>query len=113
HRDELLFQTVHQSTELWLKHACFELTEAAALVRGGSLDGAVRLIRRACLAVQFVTAHLEMLRLVAPQDFAVVRTVLGHGSGYESPGWQEVHRVSQRLGAAFSLLLAGLRTEPL
>ena len=23
HRDELLFQTVHQSTELWLKLACF------------------------------------------------------------------------------------------
>ena len=28
HRDELLFQTVHQSTELWLKLACNELAAA-------------------------------------------------------------------------------------
>ena len=28
HRDELLFQIVHQSTELWLKLACSELVEA-------------------------------------------------------------------------------------
>ncbi|WP_433709817.1 hypothetical protein ACQP2U_25550 [Nocardia sp. CA-084685] len=29
HRDELLFQIVHQSTELWLKLACAELCKAA------------------------------------------------------------------------------------
>ena len=28
HRDELLFQTVHQSSELWLKLACFEVETA-------------------------------------------------------------------------------------
>ena len=28
HRDELLFQTVHQSSELWLKHATAEVEEA-------------------------------------------------------------------------------------
>ena len=28
HRDELLFQTVHQSSELWLKLACFEVEGA-------------------------------------------------------------------------------------
>ena len=30
HRDELLFQTVHQSSELWLKLACFEVETATA-----------------------------------------------------------------------------------
>lgn len=28
HRDEMLFQIVHQSTELWLKLACAEVAEA-------------------------------------------------------------------------------------
>src|SRR5581483_7970326 len=32
HRDELLFQTVHQASELWLKLAASEVDEAAALV---------------------------------------------------------------------------------
>ncbi len=31
HRDELLFQTVHQSSELWLKHAWVEAEEATRL----------------------------------------------------------------------------------
>ena len=33
HHDELLFQTVHQASELWLKLACTEVDEAAAAVR--------------------------------------------------------------------------------
>ncbi|MDQ2894809.1 MAG: tryptophan 2,3-dioxygenase family protein, partial [Actinomycetota bacterium] len=32
HRDELLFQTVHQSSELWLKLACAEVQQAAELI---------------------------------------------------------------------------------
>ena len=31
HRDELLFQTVHQSSELWLKLACFEVETSTQL----------------------------------------------------------------------------------
>ena len=30
HRDELLFQTIHQSAELWLKLACYEVETAIA-----------------------------------------------------------------------------------
>src|SRR5262245_61217309 len=37
HRDELLFQIVHQSTELWLKLACFEVAEATRLIESGEL----------------------------------------------------------------------------
>ena len=42
HRDELLFQTVHQSTELWLKLACYELAEATCQIRDGATDRAIR-----------------------------------------------------------------------
>src|SRR5437588_5253215 len=62
HRDELLFQTVHQSTELWLKHACFEADEAAALIRAGQTEAASRLLARASLGIELVTQQLEMLR---------------------------------------------------
>ena len=37
HRDELLFMTVHQSSELWLKLAGFEVETAVGLLRDGEL----------------------------------------------------------------------------
>lgn len=106
HRDELLFQTVHQSTELWLKHACFEVEEAASRVRAGELDVATRLVARGALGVEIITSQLEMMRHLAPATFQIVRTALGHGSGFESPGWRAVQRVSRSLGEAFDELVA-------
>jgi tryptophan 2,3-dioxygenase len=107
HRDELLFQIVHQSTELWLKLACAEVAEAAAQLRAGMVDAAARLLGRAALSVELITSQLEMLRHLAPWDFQVIRTVLGHGSGFESPGWRSVQRVSAELRDAFSDYAAG------
>lgn len=101
HRDELLFQTVHQSTELWLKHAVFEAAEAAERIRRSALVDAATLLDRSCLGVELVTGQLEMLRYLSPWTFQTIRTVLGHGSGFESPGWRSVRQVSQELGSAF------------
>ena len=51
HHDELLFQTVHQSSELWLKFATTEVDEAARLLERRPAGAAVRLLRRAVLAL--------------------------------------------------------------
>src|SRR6201747_2957435 len=58
HRDELLFQTVHQSSELWLKLAVFETDEAIAQIGEGELALAIRLLGRANHAVTMVTEAL-------------------------------------------------------
>ena len=42
HRDELLFQTVHQSSELWLKLALQEVEEATRLIDSDALAAAGR-----------------------------------------------------------------------
>src|SRR5205085_7270345 len=47
HRDELLFQSVHQSSEIWLKHAWIEVEEATRLVEARDIAGALRLLGRA------------------------------------------------------------------
>lgn len=106
HRDELLFQTVHQSTELWLKHACAEVDEAAARIVAGDVEQATRLLARASLGVELITGQLEMLRHLTPWAFQTIRTALGHGSGFESPGWKAVPRASRALWAAFASHLA-------
>jgi len=105
HRDEHLFQAVHQSSELWLKLACTELEQATALLAGDGVRPAVRLIRRANDCLELITAQLHMLEHMSPVDYAVVRTALGHGAGFDSPGFRRVHRVSPVLGDAFEALL--------
>ena len=44
HRDELLFQVTHQSSELWLKLCWNDAGEAARLIEEGDLPGALRLL---------------------------------------------------------------------
>ena len=105
HRDEHLFQTVHQSSELWLKLACLEIEQATTLLPADGVAPAVRLLRRANECMSLVTAQLHMLDHLSPVDYTVVRTALGHGAGFDSPGFRQVHRTSPLLGQAFDALL--------
>ena len=101
HRDELLFQSVHQTSEIWLKLAWNEIDEAARLVGADDLPAAIRLLRRANDCMKIVTQALEMLEHMSPWEYTEVRKVLGHGSGFDSPGFREIRRVTPPLGAAF------------
>jgi tryptophan 2,3-dioxygenase len=101
HRDELLFQTVHQSSELWLKLAWNEVEEAGALVAANGIPAANRLLRRAIDCLKLVTQALDMLEHMSPWEYTEVRKVLGHGSGFDSPGFREMRRVAKPLGEAF------------
>jgi tryptophan 2,3-dioxygenase len=110
HRDELLFTTVHQTSELWLKLASTEMEEAGRVMEGGQLAAAVRLMRRAVLALDYVTNSLEMLEKMSPWEYQEIRVVLGHGSGFDSPGFRAVANATRRAGRAFYALVeaAGL-----
>jgi tryptophan 2,3-dioxygenase len=104
-RDELLFMTVHQSSELWLKLATFEVETAAGLLRDGEVAGALRLLRRAHDCMKNTLGALDMLEHMSPWEYtAFIRPLLGHGSGFDSPGFREVRRVSPLLGEAFHRL---------
>jgi tryptophan 2,3-dioxygenase len=105
HRDELLFQTVHQSSELWLKLAWTEAEEATKLLQEGDLDGAIRLLRRSVECMRIVLSLLDMLEQMSPWEYTrYIRPVLGHGSGFDSPGFNNIRRVSPPLGEAFNKL---------
>ena len=104
-RDELLFQTVHQASELWLKLAWNEVQEATGLIERGELEPAERLLRRALRCLDYVTGQLEMLEALSPWEYQAIRKVLGHGSGFDSPGFREIRRVTPQLGQAFQARL--------
>jgi tryptophan 2,3-dioxygenase len=115
HRDELLFQTVHQASELWLQLAWHEVEEATRLLERGELEPAVRLLRRSLLSLDYVIRQLDMLEEMSPWEYQGIRKVLGHGSGFDSPGFREIRRVTPQLGQAFQARLreAGLNVVEL
>ncbi len=99
HRDELLFQTVHQSSELWLKLAWSEAAEATKLIRARDLAAALRLLRRSNDCLKTVISLLDMLEQMSPWEYTRwIRPVLGHGSGFDSPGFRGIRQVSPELG---------------
>jgi tryptophan 2,3-dioxygenase len=104
HRDELLFQTVHQSSELWLKLAWNDIEAATEHLSDGELPPALRLLRRSTLCLSYATTQLDMLEQMSPWEYQEIRKVLGHGSGFDSPGWREMRRVVPPLGQAFHAL---------
>ena len=101
HPDELLFQTVHQSSELWLKLAWFEVDEAIVLLGEQDIRRALRLLGRANHCVILVTDALHVLERLSPWEYHELRKALGHGSGFDSPGFREFRARAPRLWAAF------------
>ncbi len=102
HHDELLFQCTHQASELWLKLAGEEIEAATGHLRGGEIAAALRLLRRVVLCFRLVAQGLDMLELMSPWEYtAEVRPALGHGSGFDSPGWSRVRHAAPALGQAF------------
>src|SRR5262245_59554265 len=61
HRDELLFQTIHQTAELWLKLAAWEIEAATTQIDADEIWPAVRLLRRANDCLDLVIDGTGML----------------------------------------------------
>jgi tryptophan 2,3-dioxygenase len=101
HRDELLFQVVHQSSELWLKLATSDADEATRLLEAGNVAEAARQLRRPLRCLRYATDQLDMLEELSPWEYQEIRKVLGHGSGFDSPGWRGLRAGLPRLGQAF------------
>jgi tryptophan 2,3-dioxygenase len=104
HRDELLFTTVHQTSELWLKLAAFEIEEAIV----ADFDAGLRSLARAAQCISLVTDALSMLERMSPWDFHEVRSQLGHGAGFDSPGFRRLHALSPSLWQRFVDELQGM-----
>lgn len=105
HRDELLFTVVHQTSELWLKHASAEAGQATAYLKDNQIRSALRLFPRILLAIKYCHESLDMLEQMSPWDYQQVRRALGHGSGFDSPGMNSIRKAIPPLGVEFNRLL--------
>jgi tryptophan 2,3-dioxygenase len=95
--DELQFQVVHQTAELWMKLIAHELRHAATLLGTDALAKVGSQLRRVVRIQKLLIAQLDLLDTMAPKDYMTIRTVLGHGSGQESPGFKLLLRLPGEL----------------
>lgn len=105
HRDELLFTIVHQSSELWLKLGIAEGRHAIEFVNSGAYCAAARHLVRTKEAIDYTTNQLSMLEQMTPWDYQHVRTALGHGSGFDSPGFRNLRAMLVDLVTAVTTAL--------
>jgi tryptophan 2,3-dioxygenase len=102
HPDELTFQVVHQTFELWWKMTIQQLRAAVDLLGADKVQEATRALRRAVSAQAVVMQAIRQLELVAPADFLTIRTGLGNGSGADSPGFRAILRTAPAVWDAFT-----------
>lgn len=111
HHDELMFQVVHQSFELWCKLILFELRTVGTLLDQDRLIEAYPLLRRCTEAIRVNTEAMHVLESMTPWDFHVIRAALGQGSGAESPGFRSIQQKAPALWPRVEALLARRKVD--
>jgi tryptophan 2,3-dioxygenase len=104
HRDELLFTITHQTAELWLKLATSETDQITKFLVDDNFTMALRLVPRVLLCIRNAHEGMDMLDQMSPWDYQQVRRALGHGSGFDSPGFNSIRKALPMLGKEFHRL---------
>jgi tryptophan 2,3-dioxygenase len=107
HPDELTFQVVHQTFELWWKVTAQQLAAATEVFGAGRPAEATIALRRAAGQQELVRQVMRQLEYVSPVDFLTIRAGLEDGSGMDSPGFRAILRAAPRVWDAFVRALAG------
>lgn len=100
HPDELMFQLVHQASELLLKGTANELERARESITKRDYVSAVKLMDRSFRLLDRAIDLLHVLETLTPYEYHVIRAGLGHGSGLDSPGFLSLLHLAPRLGQA-------------
>lgn len=111
HPDELLFQSVHQVEELWMKAAVDEVGRLVPALTSGQLESARASLHRIFLLEKLMSEQLRLLETMSSLAYFHIRRGLGHGSGLESPGFNRVIKESKRIDEAFLQVCADRGVE--
>jgi tryptophan 2,3-dioxygenase len=106
HTEELMFQIVHQTQELWLKLVASECADLVDDLDIDSYWAASERLERIVRIQRGMAEEIRVLMTLTPDVYQVIRRHLGNGSGQESPGYNQVHLAAHALTDALDRLLA-------
>jgi tryptophan 2,3-dioxygenase len=101
--DELLFITIHQASELWMKLCLHELCEARRHVAADSLAPALKMMARVSRIQAQLIQSWEVLSTMTPADYSRMRAFLGTSSGFQS---DQYRRLEFLMGAKNAAMIA-------
>ncbi len=107
--DELLFITIHQTSELWLKLCLHELFEARDRIAADDLSPAFKMMARVARVMAQLIQSWEVLATMTPADYAAMRGRLGTSSGFQS---DQYRRIEFLLGNKNAAMLRPHEGEP-
>jgi tryptophan 2,3-dioxygenase len=82
--DEMLFIILHQTMELWMKQALYEIDAAQTEIDRGELVPAYKNLARVSRIQAVMTQAWDILATMTPADYLAFREVLGTSSGFQS-----------------------------
>ena len=82
--DELLFVTIHQASELWMKLCLHELFEARRALAADEIAPALKMMARVSRIQAQMIQSWEVLATMTPADYSKMRDSLGSSSGFQS-----------------------------
>jgi tryptophan 2,3-dioxygenase len=102
---ELFFQVTHQVMELWMKVIAFELRVAMTEMARNDLIEATLRLHRVREIERVLVDQMAVMETLSPADYHPIRMTLGHGSGQESPGFNEILKMPPEVNAALDARL--------
>jgi tryptophan 2,3-dioxygenase len=91
--EELQFQIVHQSEELWMKLMAYTLIDLGEYLTQKNTPRVMTLFRRIHKIQKSLIDQLSFLETMSPKEYFPIRALLGSGSGQESPGFNVLMKV--------------------
>lgn len=84
--DEMLFIIQHQTSELWMKLAIYEISAARLAIAGDRTAEASKMLARVARIFEQLNSAWDVLRTMTPSEYTRFRDDLGQSSGFQS--WQ-------------------------
>jgi tryptophan 2,3-dioxygenase len=84
--DEMLFIIQHQTSELWMKLALYELSAAREALAADRTAEASKMLARIARIFEQLNSAWDVLRTMTPSEYTRFREDLGQSSGFQS--WQ-------------------------
>jgi tryptophan 2,3-dioxygenase len=109
HHDEMLFISIHQVSELWLKLCLHELTAAAACIARDELDPSFKMLSRVARIQEQLIQSWGVLATITPSDYSAFRNSLGRSSGFQSYQYRMLEFL---IGNKNADMIAVFRGEP-
>ncbi|HEY3596557.1 MAG TPA: tryptophan 2,3-dioxygenase [Paraburkholderia sp.] len=88
--NEMLFIVQHQTSELWMKLALYELRAALAAVHRDALPPAFKMLARVSRIFEQLVQAWSVLATMTPSEYTSMRPFLGGSSGFQSYQYRQL-----------------------